>query len=60
MPADMDWDDLPAGAPDADIDASWEHPSQEAIDRALETQPLDVKAENTGATKRPLSLFGQR
>ena len=60
MPADIDWDDLPADAPGVDTDLSWEHPSQEAIDGTRETQPLDIKAENTGATKRPLSLFGQR
>jgi hypothetical protein len=47
----------PLDAPDGDKNIEWEPAPSERTRSALETQPLDIKPANEGATRRPLSLF---
>jgi RNA polymerase subunit RPABC4/transcription elongation factor Spt4 len=58
--ADIDAYEFPADTPDGEIDDSLDESPQNVVDPTKETQPLDIKAEDEGETRRPLSLFGQR
>jgi len=49
-----------ASAPGAGTVPSWEPPPLETADPTVETQQIEAKTTNEGATQRPLSLFGRR
>jgi RNA polymerase subunit RPABC4/transcription elongation factor Spt4 len=49
-----------ADAPGVGTVSSWEPPSLETTDPLVETEQVEAKTTNEGATQRPLSLFGRR